>query len=488
MAIHTPAAKKLTYISLGALLLGHLMMAGNDLLFAIGIAATSLFVFYHTLRKNDFFSFVMVMYFCSLFPYYTIGRGGVFSIVAFVCVSIYFLIKTSFPAETPLNGKILKVLLFLFIISSVTGWLTNFAGSKNDLFLSVLSFFGVVFLFIMASRTIFNSNRISLFIKINIVLITYSTIASVNKYINIIPFGTPMMPRYGHDIETLGYYESGGIIGPSPMYGQHSLLLLILFFSFYLISFYYKYPISRPKLLFGAIISFLNVFLSISKAVLLLSILCIGLIFLLQNRLVNTKMTRFAFQAILVVFFSFALFSLSNQLNIDYVFSRLEQTDRVIEETGGLSLETIIDGRAINRSTAFEQAFIKYNSKAHWWVGYGWGLPRNMRYAFYVDPSIPRGSAHSQYFAVLFLFGWLGFFAFWGVHALGVAKSFFLMGKKKANYPNRVFALASLMFFLIFFAHGVTADNIYIPSYFAATIILIGLSFANINTAKDISK
>ncbi len=104
-----------------------------------------------------------------------------------------------------------------------------------------------------------------------------------------------------------------------------------------------------------------------------------------------------------------------NRLGLGYVFTRLDEIQEVNKSAGGVSVDRILEGSAFNRETAFTIAKERYKSKESWFIGYGWGLTKNNRDAFFVNPKILRTSPHSQIFAILFLFGWIGLFAYYGM-------------------------------------------------------------------------
>jgi hypothetical protein len=278
------SATKITLISLVSMFLALSMIntyIPNVSLNIIGLLVTSYFIFHNTLRKNDLFAFIMVMYFCSLFPYLT-AKGGAFNHVGFVTGLLYLMARKKLPGEYTFNDKYFKLFAFIFFISSVVGWLSKYTGDKTDLLFSVFSFLGVMILFLVASRIIVTGERIKIFIQINMVLIVYSTIASLNKYIDIVPFNTPLLPIYAmEDAEYLNYFEGGGIIGSSPLYGEHSMILAMLFATYAIIA-SKQFEIRKSILIFFTILSVVNVFMSISRSVFLLTCFGILMIIILQ--------------------------------------------------------------------------------------------------------------------------------------------------------------------------------------------------------------
>lgn len=476
----TQDAKQITIISIIALLIGHLMINlffQNVLLNLIGLLIASLFIYHNTLEKNDLFSFVMVMYFCSTFPYLP-AKGGAFNLVSFVCTGLYLLIKNKFPSEKKIKDVWFKLLLGLFILSSILGWLVNYTGKNYDFYYSFISFFGMIFLLLLASRIEITSDRIKIFLQINIVLILWSFIASINKYLHIVDFKTPMMPVYGTAGE---YFEGGGLIGSSPLYGEHSLILLMLF-TVFLVFRMQRINLKRSTLLIAAMIAYVNVFMSISRSVFLLSIAGLVLVFLFQFKIDKININRTVQHLSILLIFAFSTFFLIQASGLDYVFKRMEQIQEVTKKAGGISIERILDGSAFNRAVVFEAVEKRYASKDSWLIGYGWGLPQNNREAFFVNPRIKLNSAHSQIFAMLFLFGWIGSFAYWGLLIRIIFKAFKISSSNKIEKTNRMFAYFFMISFSLFIFNEIKADSIYLPAYFSVTIIWMGLAFSVFNS------
>jgi len=472
---------KIFIISLVSLFLALSMVTTyfpSEFINLIGLIITSYFIFHNTLRKNDVFAFVMVMYFCSLFPYLG-SKGGGFNLVGFVVGLLYLAAYKKLPGEIPVKDKWFKLLIAAFVLSSVLGWFTNYTGTGLDIVYSVITFFGVVFLFLVASRIIVTVERIRIFIQINMVLIIYSTIASLNKYLKIVTFDLPLLPMQQSKADI---FEGGGIIGSSPLYGEHSMILAILFTVFLVIG-YNLYRIRKSYLILFIILSAINVFMSASRSVLMLSCFGVAMIIFLQFKINPVRIQKSLLQIIMIALIGFATIAFIQYTDLDIVFDRMEQMQKINQREGGVTIDRIIDGSAFNRGAIFSEEYDKYNSKDTWWVGYGWGLPENNRDAFFVNSKTTLfGSAHSQFFAILFVFGWLGFIAYFGLIIRLIWKSYRTIGNSLFNLNNRITAYFFMIAFVLFILNEIKADSIYIPGYFAATMLLLGIAYANINS------
>lgn len=469
------STKQIVIISLIALILGHIFT--KTYLVWAGLFIVPLYLYHYTLRKHDLFSFLMVIYFCGAFPYLEY-QGGAFNMVGFICILFYSISNNKFPAEKRVNDKWFKFFVGLFIVSSILGWILNYTGNIVDFYYSFISFFGVVFLLLLSGRMEITRERIKIFLQLNIVLIFYSTIVSINKYLHIVTFRTPLMPIYGQEGD---YFEGGGIIGSSPLYGEHSLILLMLF-SVFLMFNNQTINIKRSMLLGAAIIAYVNVFMSISRSVFLLSIGGFLLLFLLQFKITEIRIGKIFQQIAITLLFIVAMVYIINSTRINYVFQRVEEIEETNKESGGITIDRILDGSALNREEAFYVAKQRYESKDSWIIGYGWGTAQNNRSAFYVDTKIKRSTAHSQIFAIFFLFGWIGSIAYWGLIFRIIYRAFKISGNKKIERVNRLMAYFFLIAFCLFLLNEIKADSISVPTYFGVTFIWMGLAFATFNT------
>ena len=179
------------------------------------------------------------------------------------------------------------------------------------------------------------------------------------------------------------------------------------------------------------------------------------------------------------------MFFIVQTSRLDYVFKRIDKIQERNLNAGGITIDRILDGSAFNRETAFAISKERYHSKNTWIIGYGWGIGNNNRDAFYVNPNNLRGSAHSQIFAVLFIFGWLGFIAYWGLVFRIIYKSYKTISYKKVDYFRRMMAYFFFIALSLFAFNEIKVDSISIPNYFSVTIIWLGLAYSTCNTFQN---
>lgn len=480
-AVKSQRARYITITSLIALILGHSMInfySQNIVLNFAGLLITSLFIYQRTLRKGKIFSFMAVMYFCSIFPY-LLQKGGGFNLVAFVCILFYVIQYKHLPFERRQNSSTFILFTFLILISCVLGWIVNYNGSGVDFLYSAVSFFGWMALFITASKLIWDREKIKTFIQINFVIIIYATIASLNIRYHFITIDTPMMVQVGWD--HLNMFESGGLIGLSPYYGEHSLFLLILFSVFYFLQ-QDKAIIKNRLLIAGMVIAEINVFMSIARSSFILSIIGIIMVFLFQLRTTIIRPNRILAQITIVLILGIAILSFIHKAGLDFTLYRVNEIEEVNAEAGGISMENILNGTAINRETSTVLNKERYESKTSWFVGYGWGINENNRVAWFIDPTIKRISPHSQVLAFFFLFGWLGSVGYWGLIFWSIRKTYLISGRTDLPVENRVFPLFFTTIFCLFIFNAIKQDCILFPTYFGFTMILLGFAYSTTNS------
>ncbi len=479
------STRNILYISFGALILGHLLIPTNLVVSTFGFIIITLFIYNLTLRKKDFFSFIMVIYFTNHFNYF-FGYGGGFNIVAFFSILLFIILNKRMPLELKTNNRLITILISILLMSSVLGWFFNFVGENHHLVISVISFFGIILLLFVTTRLFISKSRIKIFLKLSLILAVYSIIASINSYFGLLTSKSPMLPI--RLISDSTDFDFGGVFGSSPVYGENSMLLIILFMIFFLFS---KNQLLSSKILFISIIfSFINVLFSASRSAFLLSLIGLLLIIIFQFKITVINIKKQVSTIFIVFFTSIIIILFARGIGLNYVFERLSNFEDQYYSSGGsgLTYDRFTDGSVFGRKESFYLGIERYFSKDSWLIGYGWNTSDNNRYAFYTDTSVLQGSAHSQIFAVIFLLGWIGFFAYYCLYFISIFKSFRLSGSKISGvYHNRLLAFAFSLIMLMFIIKEIKVDSISVQYYFGATIILLGLSFANINTIEMIS-
>lgn len=472
--------KNILTISVISLLFAHLMVNTYvssmpiNILALIGIAY---FIYDKTLRKNDRFSFLMVSYFMSAFTFLSAKGGGV-NLIVFTIVALYIFLHKKNPIPKSRDNTF-NLLLGMFIIGSVLGWVFNYAGGIVNLMYSITSFFGIIFLIKIAFGINLTAHQISTFIKLNIVIVSYAIIAFINARIGIFKINSFLLPSSrvaGYD-----YVELSGIIGPSPILGEYNMLMSLLFLSFLLLS-PNSINLSKKYIFIGTILTISAVVGSISRSVFLLTALGMTMMVLFQFVIYPNRLKKSISQFVLISLVVLSVFFTINYTGIGYVFDRLESYEEDQGGISGYSFESIKNGSAFNRVYAFSLAQEKYYSKNSWLAGYGWGLHEDNKYAFYKNASELRSSAHTQIYATLFLFGWIGFIGYWGLLLTTVYRSYKALKNNSLADYKRVFAYFSFFAIILMVINEIKVDSVSFPNYFAMALIIVGLSLSNSKT------
>jgi len=469
--------KNIITISAISLLFAHLMV--NTFVPSIIINLATLlgiayFIYAKTLLRNDLFGFLMVAYFMSAFPFLN-NKGGGVNLIVFTSVLFYIFIHGKSPILKSYN-KSFNLLLALFIVGSILGWVSNYVGDILNLTYSIASFFGIIFLIIIATSIQLTAHRISTFLRLNIVIIAYAIIAFLNMNLGIFKIGSFLLPS--SRVVYKAYVEMSGIIGVSPMFGEYNMIMSFLFFSFLLFN-SKSIKLNKKHLVVVTILTISTVIASISRSVFLLLVVGMIMMVLFQFIFYPGRLKKSISQFVILSIIFLSILGVIKYTGIGYVFERLDNYEENQGGASGLSLESIQDGSAFNREYAFSLAQEKYNSKANWLLGYGWGLEEDNKYAFYKDHTVLRSSAHTQLYAILFLFGWIGFIGYYGLLFLTIYLSYKTLNNIHLEDYSRIFAYFSLFALFFMAVNGIKADNVSFPNYFAMTMIIIGLAVSN---------
>jgi len=228
--------------------------------------------------------------------------------------------------------------------------------------------------------------------------------------------------------------------------------------------------------------------MSISRSVFILSLIGLIMIYIFQFRITTFNLAKSIKQIVLIGLFGIVTLISIEYSGLGYVFNRVEEYKENNNDAGGSAISKIIDGSAFGRKESFDLAYERYASKKNWIIGYGWGTREENRIAFYVDTKIEQDSVHTQIFAVLFLFGWLGFIAYLLLYFWIILKSYAFTGlNPKGMISNRLFAFFSMIMLIMFLLNEIKADSISFQSYFGSTIIFLGLAYANLNSLRNFS-
>jgi len=464
-------------ISFICLIAGHLVLGAyfpSAFINLMGLAVLFIILFITCIQRNDVFSFILIIYFCSHFRY-GVSNGGTFNLIAFFVILAFFFFQKR-VLEIEIKDRWINILLLVLIFFNILGWMTKNPSPRTDLLFGIISFFGYIAIFILISRTYLSEKRLNLFVSISIVLTVYLAFTSLNSYFGIIKVASPLI--WG--VERVGSLVQSSMLGDSELYGEHGLLILLFYIPFLLSTITKtKIYINEKFLYFGILFSSVNLLLSRSRSVFMLGVTGIILLFFFL-RIFDLKVINKTGKFIPGLLTSIVVLFLAGQLiNINYVFERLGDV-----EFDELSVSGFITGEKINRSYAFSFALERLKSDS-WQVGFGWGTIDSNRTAWFVDPEVPRADSHSLYLSLPMIFGWIGSAAFLGIILITLFRlnKLLIDHRRSTSYlllPALGFSL--MLVFFLFNQYKINAMRW--PHYYMIVWVWLGMANAVINSFK----
>ena len=401
----------------------------NILINLMALILISVILYILLIVNKLYFSFVMIMYICSHFPYAS-TYGGTFVIISFLVISPQFF-KDIF-SELKISDYLITTLIIVLIINTVLGWIFKNNMPIMQFAAGVFSFFGYIVIFLFSARIFIDTNKIKILVNIIIFMAFFIFIFSFNNYFEIITIASPII------------YSPFGAFANSELLGEYSMVIFLILFPFL----FSNHPqlianISKRRIIVGLITSLLSVFISISRSALIL--ISVGAMaellfiwFFSDHTIFNKKSRLFANSviifSIMVIFWK--------PLNLNYILERFTNPDLAspIHISTNINLLT---GEGTPRELAFSYFLIRFPQES-WWIGYGWGVPVSNRIAWFSNPEVLRAGYHSLYLSLLMIYGWIGSVSFISLILITIVrlKNIFLK-----NYRNSIHYLLQVGFF-----------------------------------------
>ena len=464
---YTKSFKQFIFVLISCLLVGHLVIQlffPNFLINLFGFFLLFYFLYYQALLK-DYFVFILCIYGLSYFQYAN-AQGGIFNLLSFFIIMAHMFFKKNFYLiKNP--ERSINFLLIIIIVSHFIGLVLKNHASVDQKLLGTLSLLGYILIFNFISRLDITAGRIKLFIIVTSLLLGYSLLVSINKFFMFYDSSSPMLGGEGR----FGSRNLAGTLGPSPIYGELGLLILI-----FLIPFIFSnttqqaFKIKIRSISIAVILALLTILMAASRSTIILVVISFVIYLIVSNFIFLKRMSRVILNFIIIITISAAFVIIAPSLNLYYVFERFE-----LINPNEINIETVISGEGINRTTAFEvgRTMIKRES---WLVGYGWGTVKENRIAWFGNEDILRSDPHSIYFSLPMLFGWPGSIAFILIFLLIIYRLFklcFIHPKKLKEFILPCLGIAFLLLFFLINEYKITALSS--PHYFMIVWIWLGM-------------
>jgi hypothetical protein len=485
--IPKPSAIKIFLIAALVLIVGHSILQQympNIAVGGLGFLTLLLVLGYLLIYKKDLFSFIIVIYICSHFSYGD-NHGGLWNIVAFVLLGLFFLFVRN-RDEFKKSDLTISILLTIFIFFDLVGLffvnpmtlIPNLKGTS--------AFFGYVLMYITASKLIITPERVRVFLYVSFVMLAYQFGVALIQYYSLVDWGTPLVG--GNTMEMMIVTSSArpiGTIQNFELFAEYALFMVCLSLPFL------SSKSTRKEVGFRYIYLSVMIFISISIVVI-------------------TSMRAATILLILTAIFYYSFFplrifsainALSQQLKIIILLATLLPAVSVyigVKElsddfknvsTKSMNIENIISGKSINRGGLTSLAMQRIN-KESWFIGYGFGIPESNKWAWWGINTTKRGIAvgdfHNLYFELPMLYGWMGSLAFLGL-ILVTLKRLVMVTFKYRRQPSYliVFSLGLATMWGMFLVHEYKIGMLRNANYQMMFWIWLGLSSSVVKTIQQ---
>lgn len=383
------------------LILGSFTFSAYPLPIVLAALTIITVIFFITLYKEDYFSFLMQLFICNHFQF-GYENGGIFNLAASLALIIHLLVyKNKFQKVSALSMASITAIVILAIIQILS--LINSDSPVNLKIISALSFFNLFFLFYYSSKIGFNVINYLRFIQITGIFFIYMFLVSLNQKYEFYQSPYAFFPSLNPDAEyELGIKRSGGTLGNFEFYAEYSISIIALVLPGLLSGSFNN--VSKQFYYFCCLIAFtaiLAIVLSGTRSsILLLPFLIITVCMFLVKRLkVKSIIISATIMAVLFIINS-------NVKLIDFtVFTK--RSESVDMKT--LTLSKILSGEDMNRGDIFAYGIKKIN-KSSVLIGEGYFTNRKeytkVHFDQVDDMSVP--DYHNLYLSAIVIWGYLG--------------------------------------------------------------------------------
>lgn len=432
------------------LFVGHLAIATyfpSVAVNAVGVVAVTLIIGRVLFLKNDVFSTLLIIFFCSQFNFAN-NQGGLFNLVAFLLFAVYLATRPGIRETTRGRDTTVMSLLLILLFSNMLGLLLRNPMPMFIIGLEAVAFAGFMLAFYFAASLKLTEARLRVFLIVAGVMAAYNFAVSMNQHYGVIQLDTPLLGL----TRKLFYAASNafGTFGSASTNGQYAMLLLALILPLLSAS------ASRTALKLSplsfvpvAVMCGLTLILANMRAAVLeagLIVIIYTVMFSLRHRRYfrNVKYVNMASAAIIVV-----LATVGVWFNLDNIAQDFQQ----VEVTG---VESIESGEALNRFGPWQFGMDRLMRES-WIVGYGHGVEESNQVAWGIWRGVGGGNSggghlHNLYLALPMMYGWTGAIAYVLLHLAVVFRLWKVVRTSSYSSIATVSCLGflvSLAFFLI---------------------------------------
>jgi len=231
------------------------------------------------------------------------------------------------------------------------------------------------------------------------------------------------------------------------------------------------FGVKRLYLLLGLVAAIINISLSASRS-------AFGLLFLgtILFILISKSKIKLKNYFIYGTFIFFILFLLWKPLKLGFIIERFVDP----KQAAPLIIDNdfnIITGEGTARELAFSY-FWKRFPEENWIIGYGFGVPKSNRIAWFKDPETPRADYHSLYLSLIMLYGYIGSIVYILIILVTIIRLYRLLKAKHTQVPYRLAATAFFLVLVFLLINEYKVSLLRMPHYHLLTWLWLGFSNA----------
>lgn len=476
----TPSARGILLLSLFFLASAHLAVKTffpHPAFWLVGAGAIVAAGTWYLLKYNDVPGFLLTLFVCCHFAFAD-QQGGLWSYVvcAVPALALFLNFRTRFFRKNSVPNYI-NFLMIIFVIHQIAGLLFNPYSIISNIQSTVVTI-SHVFVFYACASIKMSAKQIKRIVSVWFCVVSWIFIIAINQKYHWVITPSPLLPQR----EWLGVALAttpGGSFGNSELFSEYFCFIFILSFTLLYFNKDTSQLYTKKLFLFLLIIfSTASLLMGGSRSAIILSITSLVIIVLKNTIITNPKKAAKK----IFIFFAASILGTTLLFQVGNIFSLNETVEDFLRiDRSRISLQSIVSGEGINRSTTYDLGFHRLKEK-QWWLGYGYNLPENNRESMGISHTkIP--DYHSLYLQLPIHYGWIGSASFILIIFFTSIRAFF--SYQKNNYKNHyiipiIFGLSLIwaIFLIDQYKISVTRN----PSYFLLIWILLGWTHGAVNS------
>jgi len=420
--------------------------------------------------------FLFIVYMLALCSMYTRDNFGGVTLIPLIILIEYYLTK----GKLIIKDSFVRICLGILILVNFAGYVLKNPLDIKNLIQSAVIFSGIIITFIFIQNYRFKRSHPKIIIKVVTIISLMSFLAAVNQKFVFYDTNWSLLGGKAHAsvsmISVLFYGRMPSLLADYELFAEYSLLIFIVTFSIIVdrkTMAFFKLG-NTPYVLL--VISVLNMFITGTRAAILLAILFVLAFSLVRYR---AYLNKTAGKLILIAVFAVpGILLFSEQIGIDQIIERFK-----LINIQNITVENIRTGEEMNREIVYKIGYKRLAEK-NWLIGFGYGREEGNSMAWHGTVFSPHRAHirdfHSLYLSIPMIYGWIGSIAY---IALVLYISIILFRKYFAsqNSPISGIVLGFAFMFLFFLMDQYKINSLRYYNYHFLIWILMGLALSVFN-------